>query len=98
MAPTLRKNLGHATGVLLYFILSSSHWSSSFLAGIFFAKKMREQGYVTMMDPFNHKYGVFMTMFLYIPALLGDLFWSAAILGALGKNFSIFFQNKSIVL
>ena len=54
--------------------------------GFFFAKKMRSQGYVTMLDPFSQKYGERMGGLLYIPALLGEVFWSAAILAALGKR------------
>ena len=54
------------------------------LGGFFFAKKMRSQGYVTMLDPFSQKYGERMGGLLYIPALLGEVFWSAAILAALG--------------
>ena len=52
--------------------------------GFFFAKKMRAEGYVTMLDPFQRKYGGRMGGLLYIPALLGEVFWSAAILAALG--------------
>jgi high affinity choline transporter 7 len=54
---------------------------------MFFAKRMRSEGYVTMLDPFQQKYGERMGGLLYIPALLGEVFWSAAILGALGKVF-----------
>lgn len=57
---------------------------SLFLGGVFFAKKMREQGYVTMLDPFQYKLGRRMGGLLYIPALCGELFWSAATLSALG--------------
>jgi len=46
---------------------------------------MRSQGYVTMLDPFQRKYGERMGGLLYIPALMGEVFWSAAILAALGK-------------
>ena len=53
--------------------------------GMFFANKMRTQGYVTMLDPFQRKYGERMGGLLYIPALMGEVFWSAAILAALGK-------------
>jgi len=47
---------------------------------------MRSQGYVTMLDPFQRKYGERMGGLLYIPALMGEVFWSAAILAALGKT------------
>ena len=55
--------------------------------GLFFANKMRSEGYVTMLDPFQRKYGERMGGLLYIPALLGEVFWSAAILSALGTTF-----------
>jgi high affinity choline transporter 7 len=37
-----------------------------------------------MIDPFQRKYGERMGGLLFIPALLGEIFWSAAILSALG--------------
>ena len=46
---------------------------------------MRSKGYVTMLDPFQQKYGDMMSGLLFIPALLGEVFWSAAILAALGE-------------
>jgi len=54
------------------------------VGGLLFARKMREAGYVTMLDPFEQRYGRVMAALLYIPALLGEVFWSAAILSALG--------------
>lgn len=47
---------------------------------------MRSRGYVTMLDPFQLLYGKRMGGLLFIPALMGEMFWSAAILSALGKN------------
>lgn len=55
--------------------------------GCLFANKMRAKGYVTMLDPFQIKYGERMGGLLFFPALLGEVFWSAAILAALGKTF-----------
>jgi high affinity choline transporter 7 len=46
---------------------------------------MRREGYVTMIDPFQRKYGERMGGLLFIPAFLGEIFWSAAILSALGN-------------
>ena len=48
---------------------------------------MRSKGYVTMLDPFQQKYGDMMSGLLFIPALLGEVFWSAAILAALGQYY-----------
>uniref|UniRef100_A0A1I7XX86 High-affinity choline transporter 1-like n=1 Tax=Steinernema glaseri TaxID=37863 RepID=A0A1I7XX86_9BILA len=62
---------------------------SLILGGVLFAKKMREQGYVTMLDPFQIKYGQRVGGLMFIPALLGEVFWSAAILSALGATLSV---------
>ena len=50
---------------------------------------MRQKKYVTMLDPLQEKYGNIMGGFLYIPALLGETFWSAAILSALGATLTV---------
>uniref|UniRef100_H2YED9 Uncharacterized protein n=1 Tax=Ciona savignyi TaxID=51511 RepID=H2YED9_CIOSA len=59
------------------------------LGGLFFAKKMRSQGYITMLDPLQRKLGRRMGGLLYLPALLGEIFWSAAVLAALGGTLSV---------
>lgn len=63
--------------------------TSLMLGGFFFAKKMREQGYTTMLDPLQAKLGRVIGGLLFLPALLGELFWSAAILGALGTTINV---------
>ena len=50
---------------------------------------MRDKEYFTMLDPFQIRYGPRMGGLLYIPALLGEIFWSAAILAALGATISV---------
>ncbi|XP_037646752.1 high-affinity choline transporter 1 [Sebastes umbrosus] len=59
------------------------------VGGLFFAKPMRSRGYVTMLDPFQQIYGKRMGGLLFIPALMGEIFWSAAILSALGATLSV---------
>lgn len=61
---------------------------SLILGGIFFARPMRRAGYTTMLDPFLDRYGKRVTAVLYCPALLGEVFWGAAILAALGTTFA----------
>ncbi len=56
--------------------------------GIFFAKKMRDNNYTTMLDPFQQKYGWNQAAFLYLFALMGEVLWTAAIMTALGAAFS----------
>ena len=58
---------------------------SLFFGGIFFAKKFREREYITMLDPFQNKFGAKMGGFIFIPCVLGELMWCASILSALGE-------------
>merc|ERR1712088_1076549 len=53
------------------------------IAGTFYARKMRNAEYVTMIDPFTQKYGKWGAL-QAIPAAISEIFWSASILGALG--------------
>ncbi|KAI8503937.1 High affinity choline transporter 1 [Branchiostoma belcheri] len=64
-------------------------YSSCIAGGLFFAKKMRSEGYVTMLDPFQRRYGERMGGLLFIPALLADVCWCGAILAALGATLSV---------
>ena len=69
--------------------------ASLVVGGLLFAQPMRDAGYVTMLDPFQRKYGQRMGGLLFIPALLGEVCWSAAILSALGATLSVLFTNIS---
>ncbi|KAG7270384.1 hypothetical protein CRUP_024704 [Coryphaenoides rupestris] len=55
-----------------------------FLGGFFFAKPMRENKYLTMMDPFQIKYGNVLSSALILPALVADVLWVARTLVSLG--------------
>lgn len=75
--------------------------ASLIVGGYFFATKMREEGYVTMLDPFQEVLGSRMGGLLFLPALCGEIFWSAAILAALGATVSVIIDmdnNASIIL
>ncbi|XP_059904163.1 high affinity choline transporter 1-like [Gadus macrocephalus] len=60
-----------------------------FLGGIFFAKPMRENKYLTMMDPFQIKYGDVLSSALILPALVADVLWVARTLVSLGGTMSV---------
>uniref|UniRef100_A0A8C5M7R6 High affinity choline transporter 1 n=1 Tax=Leptobrachium leishanense TaxID=445787 RepID=A0A8C5M7R6_9ANUR len=69
--------------------------------GLFFAKPMRSKGYITMLDPFQQIYGKRMGGLLFIPALMGEMFWAAAILSALGATISVIVDiniNLSVIV
>ena len=67
---------------------------SLFFGGIFFAKKFREREYITMLDPFQNKFGAKMGGFIFIPCVLGELMWCASILSALGELYFYIGQVK----
>lgn len=60
---------------------------SLIIGGLFFARKMRRYRFRTMLDPLSQRFGKRLTGILFLPALTGELFWSAAILTALGTTF-----------
>ncbi|MEZ4849984.1 MAG: sodium:solute symporter family protein [Bacteroidia bacterium] len=62
---------------------------SLIIGGIFFARKMRRYRFQTMLDPLSQRYGSKATALFFIPALMGEVFWIAAILTALGTTFAI---------
>lgn len=57
------------------------------VGGIFFAPRMRRGEFMTMIDPIDIRFGKNTAGVMYVPALLGEIFWSAAILTALGTTF-----------
>ncbi|XP_076365533.1 high-affinity choline transporter 1-like isoform X1 [Tachypleus tridentatus] len=71
------------------------------LGGLLFAKTMRSKGYMTMLDPLQENFGSRMGGLLFLPALCGEIFWSAAILAALGATISVIIDieiNTSIIV
>jgi len=59
------------------------------VAAFSYAPKMREEGYITMFDPFSLKWGKKVSALLFVVQLIGDLFWCAATLAALGATMVI---------
>ncbi len=71
------------------------------IGGLFFAKKMRRHKFKTMLDPLAQRFGKKMAALLFIPALTGEIFWTSAILTALGTTFGTVLGldfNSSIIL
>ena len=60
---------------------------SLIIGGLFFARKMRRLEFSTMLDPLGRRYGGRMAALFFLPALAGEIFWTAAILTALGTTF-----------
>lgn len=53
--------------------------------GLFFAKPMRDKMYITMMDPFQIKYGNLLSGAMVLPSIMMDILWVAATLLGLGE-------------
>ncbi|KAG0409916.1 hypothetical protein HPB47_012971, partial [Ixodes persulcatus] len=59
------------------------------VVGAFFSGPMWRAGHVTMLDPLEQAFGSRATALLFLPALLGEVFWCGAILNALGATVSV---------
>ncbi|XP_043970993.1 high-affinity choline transporter 1-like [Gambusia affinis] len=74
----------------LIWALMPIQYSVSFIVGgLFFAKPMREKKYVTMMDPFQEKYGRVLSGALVLPCMLVDVLWVSCTLLGLGVTMSV---------
>ena len=62
---------------------------SLILGGLFFAKTMRRHEFTTLIDPFEARFGKHWAAILFLPALLGEVFWSAELLVAVGSTISV---------
>lgn len=60
---------------------------SLILGGLFFARKMRRYEFTTLIDPLRQRFGKKMGAVLTLPAITAEIFWTAAILTALGTTF-----------
>src|SRR3954471_11584244 len=62
---------------------------SLILGGLFFAGIMRRFGFTTLIDPLEARFGKRWAAVLFLPALAGELFWSAELLVAIGATFGV---------
>ncbi|KAG8003988.1 High affinity choline transporter 1 [Nibea albiflora] len=62
---------------------------SFIVGGLFFAKKMRDRKYVTMMDPFQIKYGNSISGVLSVALLISDIICVTGTLIGLGATMSV---------
>ncbi|XP_071320208.1 high-affinity choline transporter 1-like isoform X2 [Trachinotus anak] len=59
------------------------------IGGLFFAKPMRENNYISMMDPFQRKYGKALTAALAIISVITEIIWIPGLLISLGATMSV---------
>ncbi|XP_063068035.1 high affinity choline transporter 1-like [Engraulis encrasicolus] len=86
--------LGLAEGVYspdkgLVWVMYPVHYAVAFISGgLIFAKPMREKEYMTMMDPFERKYGKHVAALMVIPGIVAEILSMAGTLTALGGTIS----------
>jgi high affinity choline transporter 7 len=85
--------LGTAEGV---FASLASGWQggvcfglSLILGGVVFARRMRRLEYITLIDPLVVRFGRRWSAVLALPAMLGELLWSAELLVAIGATLGV---------
>ncbi|HVU87323.1 MAG TPA: sodium:solute symporter family protein [Pirellulales bacterium] len=59
---------------------------SLILGGFLFAGRMRRLEFTTLIDPFESRFGRGWAAVLFLPAMFGELFWSAELLVAIGAT------------
>jgi high affinity choline transporter 7 len=67
---------------------------SLILGGVLFASIMRRFEFTTLIDPFEARFGRRWAAVLFLPALAGELFWSAELLVAVGSTFGVLLGMK----
>ncbi|XP_069115541.1 high affinity choline transporter 1-like isoform X2 [Argopecten irradians] len=78
-----------ATGGLVWTLAPFGIFLGLSIGGMTFAKRMRDEKYLTMLDPFQEVYGSQVVLLVYVASVCGDLFWTASILSALGTSLSV---------
>ncbi|KAM3862848.1 high-affinity choline transporter 1-like [Diretmus argenteus] len=76
-------------GLILAVIILSSSSLSFVVGGLVFAKPMRDRKYVTMIDPFQIKYGKVPAAPLSLASVFMDVIWVAGTLTGLGATMSV---------
>ncbi|XP_022076473.1 high-affinity choline transporter 1-like [Acanthochromis polyacanthus] len=74
---------------LMWGVMPVTAAMSFIIGGLFFAKAMRDRKYVTMMDPFQIKYGNLISGVLSVAILISDIFWVTGTLIGLGSTISV---------
>ncbi|XP_034544268.1 high-affinity choline transporter 1-like [Notolabrus celidotus] len=74
---------------LMWALMPVQYSVSFIIGGLFFAKPLRDKKYITMMDPFQIKYGKVLSGALVLPSLMVDVLWVSCTLLGLGATMSV---------
>ncbi|CAN9500225.1 unnamed protein product [Ophioblennius macclurei] len=84
-------------GLTWTLIIITSYSVSFILGGLLFAEPMRRRKYMTMLDPFQEKYGKIPTAGLSLASVLLDVIWVTATLIGLGGTMSVVLDLSFLV-
>ncbi|CAJ1058501.1 high-affinity choline transporter 1-like [Xyrichtys novacula] len=74
---------------LTWAVMPATAALSFIVGGLFFAKTMRDRQYMTMMDPFQIRYGNVISGVLSVALVISDIVWVAGTLIGLGATMSV---------
>lgn len=91
--------LGTAEGAYRSSIISGLQGGVAFglsliVGGLFFARRMRALEFTTLIDLFEVRFGMRWAAVLFLPAIAGEIFWSAELLIAIGSTFGAVLKMK----
>lgn len=69
---------------------------SLILGGLIFAGRMRRFEFTTLVDPFEARFGKHWAAVLFLPAMMGEIFWSAELLLAIGSTFGVILKTPLV--
>ncbi|XP_023122534.2 high affinity choline transporter 1-like isoform X1 [Amphiprion ocellaris] len=84
-------------GLTWTLIMVSAYSTAFILGGLVFAKPVRDKKYMTMLDPFQIKYGKGLTAVLSLCSLFIDVFWVVTPLIGLGATVSAVLDLSYVV-
>uniref|UniRef100_H3D7A0 Solute carrier family 5 member 7 n=1 Tax=Tetraodon nigroviridis TaxID=99883 RepID=H3D7A0_TETNG len=76
-------------GLISAISMLTAYASTFIIGGLFFAKPMRDQNFVTILDPFRVKYGRVISGIMGLVSVLNDIMWMPITLTALGGTMSV---------
>ncbi|XP_067679592.1 high affinity choline transporter 1-like [Haliotis asinina] len=83
---------------LAWSLVPPGFFLGALIVAFVYAPKLHRLGCVTMFDPLQKKYGKYVGGLLFFPEVMGDLFWAAAILAALGSTMAIVLDVQSWIM
>ena len=82
-------NFQHLYSGILWCLAPICYALSMTINGLIFVPKLRQKGYVTLIDSLQDAFGETVGGLVYLPSCIGDICWTSAVLSALGTTLSV---------